>query len=366
MSSNINYSPINKDYPVAGIDNDSQGFRDNFTAIKNALQVASSEITVLQNVAVLKADLATQSSAVQNDLQGSTIYNGFYNQFYGVFYSLPVGTVNSLVDTNITVNLENGPMQRFLLKSNCSFSFTNWPETGYAMVRMIFVNDNPNAVTKVTFTSQTSAVFHHTTDYPKLNSTYAFNTGGESLNSITVTDPGSGYIVPATVNFTSPTLTGGTTPTATATYKVLTATPVGGQAGSGYAVGNQVVVNQNTNILLQVSGIGAGGAITSLTVVSGGELSSPIGGNFTVTALTGTGSGAAVNLNFGVKNVVITNAGDGYSTVAPTITIDIGTGTRALATAGLTSGTADNQKVVEAYTVDGGSNVYIRFIGEFN
>ena len=34
MASNINTNTIDENYPVAGIDNDSQGFRDNFTSIK--------------------------------------------------------------------------------------------------------------------------------------------------------------------------------------------------------------------------------------------------------------------------------------------------------------------------------------------
>ena len=50
MSSTItNYSQnINAAYPVPGVDNDTQGFRDNFSNIKNALSVASKEITDLQ------------------------------------------------------------------------------------------------------------------------------------------------------------------------------------------------------------------------------------------------------------------------------------------------------------------------------
>lgn len=49
MSSNINYTAIDVTYPVAGIDNNTQGFRDNFMAIKNGLSTASSEISELQN-----------------------------------------------------------------------------------------------------------------------------------------------------------------------------------------------------------------------------------------------------------------------------------------------------------------------------
>lgn len=47
------------DYPVAGVDNDSQGFRDNFTYISDALTIANSEIITLQTEAVLKGGSVT-------------------------------------------------------------------------------------------------------------------------------------------------------------------------------------------------------------------------------------------------------------------------------------------------------------------
>jgi Tfp pilus assembly protein FimT len=49
MASNINPNNINGNYPVAGQDNDSQGFRDNFTNISNNFSFAAAEITALQN-----------------------------------------------------------------------------------------------------------------------------------------------------------------------------------------------------------------------------------------------------------------------------------------------------------------------------
>ena len=49
MASNINPNNINGNYPVAGQDNDSQGFRDNFTNISNNFSFAATEITDLQN-----------------------------------------------------------------------------------------------------------------------------------------------------------------------------------------------------------------------------------------------------------------------------------------------------------------------------
>jgi len=49
MTSAINIDNISGTFPVAGQDNNSQGFRDNFTNIKAGLNVAKSEITTLQN-----------------------------------------------------------------------------------------------------------------------------------------------------------------------------------------------------------------------------------------------------------------------------------------------------------------------------
>lgn len=49
MASNINSDNIDGSYPIAGQDNDSQGFRNNFTNIKTNLQYAKNEISVLQS-----------------------------------------------------------------------------------------------------------------------------------------------------------------------------------------------------------------------------------------------------------------------------------------------------------------------------
>ena len=59
MSSNINPNNIDGTYPVAGQDNNSQGFRDNFTNTKTNFQYAETEITDLQNNAILKITNAT-------------------------------------------------------------------------------------------------------------------------------------------------------------------------------------------------------------------------------------------------------------------------------------------------------------------
>ena len=49
MASNIVADTIDDTYPVAGQDNNSQGFRDNFNIIKTNFTAAKSEIETLQN-----------------------------------------------------------------------------------------------------------------------------------------------------------------------------------------------------------------------------------------------------------------------------------------------------------------------------
>ncbi len=57
MTSLINFAAINENFPVAGQDNDTQVFRDNFETIKTNFSTAKTEITDLQdNVARTDGD----------------------------------------------------------------------------------------------------------------------------------------------------------------------------------------------------------------------------------------------------------------------------------------------------------------------
>jgi hypothetical protein len=59
MTSQIIFSTIDTTYPIPGRDNDSQGFRNNFSVVKAGLEIANEEISLLQ---ANKADLVIQSS----------------------------------------------------------------------------------------------------------------------------------------------------------------------------------------------------------------------------------------------------------------------------------------------------------------
>lgn len=132
MSSNINYAAIEAEYPIAGQDNNTQGFRDNFSAIKTALEVAKSEINKLQTNSVIVATLDESNDPVTNDLLGSTIKNGVYSKFYGV-----VHTEETPIISQGVIDLQNGSLQVFTLSGNSSLLFTNWPAVSqYALVRV--------------------------------------------------------------------------------------------------------------------------------------------------------------------------------------------------------------------------------------
>lgn len=73
MSSNINPYNIDSTFPVAGQDNDSQGFRSNFTNIKNSLVFAKSEIDDLQLKGIFKANIV--GTTLDNDMAGTQIKN---------------------------------------------------------------------------------------------------------------------------------------------------------------------------------------------------------------------------------------------------------------------------------------------------
>ena len=134
--SDINFSAIQTTYPVAGQDNNSQGFRDNFSAISSALATAKSEITALQTNTVLVADLETGLIKQENNLQGSKLYNGTVNRLYQV--AVDNGDVISTHDLSLAVS----SFQVCTLTGDTSFTFTGWPENGqYAVLRVHLVSN---------------------------------------------------------------------------------------------------------------------------------------------------------------------------------------------------------------------------------
>lgn len=122
--SSIVYGNVDDTYPVAGQDNNSQGFRDNFAAIKTGLQVANANFTDLStNTAKLNAN---------NNFNGVLIDNAETNRLYG--------TVHTGGNTT-TVSLLNGEYQVFTPNNASTIAFADWPLSGlYAKVRVHLIS----------------------------------------------------------------------------------------------------------------------------------------------------------------------------------------------------------------------------------
>ena len=124
MSSNINPNNIDGTYPIAGQDNNSQGFRDNFTNTKLNFTFAATEITALQDNAILKSPL-TSGGTVNNNMGGTLIYDAVIQDFSATRVDL--GTVSG----TCTVNYASGHYQTVVINSGITVAFAStWPTSG--------------------------------------------------------------------------------------------------------------------------------------------------------------------------------------------------------------------------------------------
>lgn len=119
----INTNGINVDYPVPGVNNNSQGFRDNFAAIKNNLNAAGTEISDLQNKVVVKQALA--NTTINNDMANTLISNAAIRSFRSTMYNLG-GSLSGVVNVNTSL----GDVQFGTVSANTTLQFGNWPPTG--------------------------------------------------------------------------------------------------------------------------------------------------------------------------------------------------------------------------------------------
>jgi len=79
MASNINPVNIDITYPIAGQDNDTKGFRDNFTSIKNNFSTAAKEITAIQTIlSTTPTVVAVPVSSSASGIAGQIAYSSSY------------------------------------------------------------------------------------------------------------------------------------------------------------------------------------------------------------------------------------------------------------------------------------------------
>lgn len=173
--STINTNGIDVNYPVPGQNNSTQGFRNNFTAIRQNLNTAGSEITDLQNKVVLKSALA--NTVLNNDMANTLIANASTLQFRATTYNLG----NALAE-NVLVDCSLGDLQYGNLDGNITLSFGSWAPTNTLSTVKLQLG-RPNNQANFTITLPSEAVIDQNSGWTLLENS------GSNANLATITFP---------------------------------------------------------------------------------------------------------------------------------------------------------------------------------
>lgn len=129
--STVEFQNIDEEFPIAGQDNDSQGFRDNFAIIKEALQNSSIELTDLLTYTARK-DQA-------NDFNGETLQNASLLNVSEDAYN----TDTLQTDTNI--EWTDGSYQNVTIGiEEITLILGEWPENGKLGKMRLVLRTNSN------------------------------------------------------------------------------------------------------------------------------------------------------------------------------------------------------------------------------
>lgn len=189
MSSSINPYNINGNFPVAGQDNDSQGFRDNFTNTKNNLAFAKAEIEDLQSKVVLKSALS--GGLLNNDMSGAVMTSPQLKAWTQTIVT------QSGVNGTVSLNYAYGNFQQVVPNGAVTLSIAGWPaltgtgSVGHGVMR-IWLSIINTAYT-VTLPSSVNVGVSDLAGYNSATRTITFDTTGEYVFDLTSTDGGTTY-----------------------------------------------------------------------------------------------------------------------------------------------------------------------------
>jgi hypothetical protein len=115
LTSLINFAAINENFPVAGQDNDTQVFRDNFDTIKTNFSTAKTEITDLQD----NAARTDEDNDFLYNVVGSVTLNDAYLRKKDYGAAISAGTQD--------VSFKQAMYHVIKLSANTSLSFSEFP-----------------------------------------------------------------------------------------------------------------------------------------------------------------------------------------------------------------------------------------------
>jgi hypothetical protein len=160
QTSDIISTTIDENFPVAGQDNDSQGFRDNFSIFKNNFAAAKAEMDELLVNAARKD--------VNNNFNGLDIIDANLNRVTENVF--PIGSISSASDIEYT----NGHYQTLRVTSDANsvvtriLTLTEWPESGrYARVAVQMTGDQGANPANVEFRATGTGKIFYETNFPQ-------------------------------------------------------------------------------------------------------------------------------------------------------------------------------------------------------
>lgn len=317
MASQINENLINAAYPVAGQDNSSQGFRDNFQAIVTNFGFAGTEISSLQANAVIRNQ--------NNDLGGNTtITSGIFRTSRETIFA--IGSVSG----NIPLQYGNGSYQTITLTGSTvltfnGFSVANGQQTRFRLeVTITNTSHTLTVPAEVSINKDTIAGISGNTIYFEDPGTYIFefatNDGGSSYHISDLSRPRnemqSNVSIVTSVNNAAQagitmtvanvsgsafgTITCNTLVTGNLVSSSNSASFTGNVTADYFIANTGYIGNILTNAQTNITSVGT---LTALSVSGNANV-----GNLTVTGITDMCAGTVYGLQF------VANAADGSST----------------------------------------------------
>jgi hypothetical protein len=188
MASKIVPTNIDGTFPVAGQDNSSQGFRDNFTNIKNNFTFARNEIGDLQDKVLLKSALT--GTTLSNDLGGTQLTNAQLKSWTQSIVNL------GAIDGDATISFESGNFQKLTTAGPVELALNPFPAVSagtYGLIRVwIYVTDVAHTVT---LSSSISIGEGDIAGFDSATRTITFDSVGDYIFDFSSIDSGVNFLI---------------------------------------------------------------------------------------------------------------------------------------------------------------------------
>jgi hypothetical protein len=247
MASRIVPTNIDGTFPVAGQDNSSQGFRDNFTNTKNNFTFARNEISDLQSKALLTA--ALDGSTLNNDMAGTQLIRPQLKAWTQALVDL--GSISGTASISFSV----GNFQKITAAGAVTLSLSGWPSVGtaggYGAVRVWIVISDYTTQT-LTLPASVNIGVNDISGYASSTSAITFDANGNYIFDFSSIDGGSTYFISDPMRNRS-TLRGNTSVTGNLTVVDATVTSRSSVVITGDSAGN-ILLPQNNGVMLHITG----------------------------------------------------------------------------------------------------------------